>query len=442
MSEPRTDRGEPPIDTRHRPNALSPTGFVLAFGAVSMLADVVYEGARAIVGPYLATLGASAALVGFVTGAGEAVALVLRLATGPLADKTRRYWAWSIAGYVTTVAAVPLLSFSATLTQASALVIAERFGKAVRTPARDTMLSHAGGRAQRGRVFALHEMLDRTGALLGPLVVALMIAIDDFRAAFRVLLIPGLAALGLLAWLRRKVPRPQDYEQEALGPQPPAARAEAAASVPAPLPGLFWRYSLFTALSMLGFTTFGVIAYHLQVRHVLAPDVIPLLYAAAMAAAGGWRCGGRPRLRSYRAAQRDHRAAAHRGDSSAVLFHRASAGLVRGRGVGRGGRPAWLDDARGSGRSGACGAPRTGVRGFQRRLRSGLAGRRDADRRALCAIPGRGRAAGGSHAGARLRGVRALVAARPRRSAAGMISTPAGSPRRHPLGPQSARRGR
>ena len=287
MSEPRTDRGEPPIDTRHRPNALSPTGFVLAFGAVSMLADVVYEGARAIVGPYLATLGASAALVGFVTGAGEAVALVLRLATGPLADKTRRYWAWSIAGYVTTVAAVPLLSFSATLTQASALVIAERFGKAVRTPARDTMLSHAGGRAQRGRVFALHEMLDRTGALLGPLVVALMIAIDDFRAAFRVLLIPGLAALGLLAWLRRKVPRPQDYEQEALGPQPPAARAEAAASVPAPLPGLFWRYSLFTALSMLGFTTFGVIAYHLQVRHVLAPDVIPLLYAAAMAAAGG-----------------------------------------------------------------------------------------------------------------------------------------------------------
>jgi hypothetical protein len=49
--------------------------FVLAFGVVSMLADFIYEGARAIVGPYLATLGASAAPVGAVTGFGEAAAL-------------------------------------------------------------------------------------------------------------------------------------------------------------------------------------------------------------------------------------------------------------------------------------------------------------------------------------------------------------------------------
>lgn len=255
-------------------------GFVIAFGAVSMLADVVYEGARAIIGPYLATLGASAALVGFVTGAGEAVALVLRLLTGPLADRTRRYWAWSIAGYVTTVVAVPLLSLSATLGQASALVIAERFGKAVRTPARDTMLSHAGGRERRGRAFALHELLDQTGALLGPLLVALMTALGSFRAAFRVLVIPGLAALGLLAWLRRKVPRPQDYETD----EGPAAAA-APGSRSGALPGLFWCYSAFTALSMLGFATFGVISYHLEVSHILAPDVIPVLYAAAMAAA-------------------------------------------------------------------------------------------------------------------------------------------------------------
>jgi hypothetical protein len=83
--------------------------FVLAFGVVSMLADFVYEGARAIVGPYLATLGASAALVGAVTGFGEAAALVLRLATGPISDRTQRHWALSIAGYLITVTAVPLL---------------------------------------------------------------------------------------------------------------------------------------------------------------------------------------------------------------------------------------------------------------------------------------------------------------------------------------------
>ena len=185
---------------------------MLAFGAVSMLADMVYEGARAIVGPYLATLGASAALVGLVTGAGEAVALVLRLASGPLADKTRRYWSWSIAGYAITVAAVPLLAAPVNLAEACVLVIAERFGKAVRTPARDTMLSHAGGRVRRGRAFALHEMLDQTGALLGPLIAALMIALGSFRAAFAVLLIPGVAALALLAWLRGAGPQPAEDE--------------------------------------------------------------------------------------------------------------------------------------------------------------------------------------------------------------------------------------
>lgn len=75
-----------PISARatgiHAPNRLAPMQFVLAFGVVSMLADFVYEGARAITGPYLATFGASAALVGFVTGFGEAVALSFGLLPG------------------------------------------------------------------------------------------------------------------------------------------------------------------------------------------------------------------------------------------------------------------------------------------------------------------------------------------------------------------------
>jgi MFS family permease len=127
-------------------NRLSPLRFVLTFGVVSCLADFGYEGARAIVGPFLATMGASAVVVGFVTGFGEAVALVLRLGTGRLSDRTGRHWALSIAGYVVTVVAVPLLALAQTLWQAALLVVAERFGKAVRTPARDTMLATARSR--------------------------------------------------------------------------------------------------------------------------------------------------------------------------------------------------------------------------------------------------------------------------------------------------------
>jgi MFS family permease len=261
-------------------NRLTPMQFVLAFGVVSMLADVVYEGARAIVGPYLATLGASAALVGAVTGLGEAVALVLRLVTGPISDRTQRHWALSIGGYLITVTAVPLLAAAQSLWPAAGLVIAERFGKAVRTPARDTMLAQASTGMGRGIAFALHEALDQSGALLGPLLVGGMVLVSGYRAGFLVLAVPGTLVLLALAWLHGAVPRPSLYD--AAHPHPLAQPRKSAVAA---LPRRFWLYCAFTAASMVGFATFGVLSYHLQVRHVLPPALIPVTYSAAMAAA-------------------------------------------------------------------------------------------------------------------------------------------------------------
>jgi MFS family permease len=267
------------------PNRLSPLRFVLAFGVVSLLADFVYEGARSVVGPFLAELGAGAALVGFITGAGEAVALVFRLFTGRLSDRTGRHWALSIAGYVITIAAVPVLAAAQALWQAAALIVAERFGKAVRTPARDTMLAQAGGKLGRGWAFGVHEALDQSGALLGPLLVAAMVAIGGYRLGFGVLAVPGALALAALVWLRRAVPVPAAYEGE-----PTNAPAGDAGETPevrdtAGFSPRFWLYSAFTALSMAGFATFGVLGYHLEVRHVVPAAQIPIIYALAMGAA-------------------------------------------------------------------------------------------------------------------------------------------------------------
>lgn len=261
-------------------NRLTPLKFVLGFGVVSMLADFVYQGARAIVGPYLATLGASAAMVGAVTGIGEAVALVLRLATGPISDRTQRHWALSIGGYLTTVVTVPLLGLTQSLGPAAALVIAERFGKAVRTPARDTMLAQASARMGRGMAFAAHEALDQSGALLGPLLAGGMILLSGYRAAFEVMAVPGALAIVAVLWLRRTVPQPALYDSAH-----PREAARPAHAAPAPLPRRFWHYCAFTAASMAGFATFGVLSYHLQARHVLAPPLIPATYSVAMAAA-------------------------------------------------------------------------------------------------------------------------------------------------------------
>ncbi|KGM15237.1 hypothetical protein N867_10640, partial [Actinotalea fermentans ATCC 43279 = JCM 9966 = DSM 3133] len=196
---------------------LSAWRFVVAFGVVSLLADVVYEGARSVTGPLLASLGAGAVVVGTVTGAGEAAALVLRLVSGTLTDRTRRFWAWTIAGYAVTVISVPLLGVVGVLWAAAALVIAERVGKAVRSPAKDTLLSHATAVTGRGRGFAVHEALDQIGALLGPLVVGGMLALTggDYGPALAVLAVPGVGVMALLLWLRARVPDPAAYEEDA-----------------------------------------------------------------------------------------------------------------------------------------------------------------------------------------------------------------------------------
>ncbi|MGW7408951.1 MFS transporter [Streptomyces sp. NPDC054833] len=261
---------------------MGPWRFVVWFGTVSLLADVVYEGARSITGPLLASLGASSLVVGTVTGAGEAAALGLRLVSGPIADRTRRFWGLAIAGYALTVVTVPLLGVAGVLWAVCVLVIAERVGKAVRSPAKDTLLSHATAATGRGRGFAVHEALDQIGAIAGPLLVAGVLALtgNDYGPALGVLAVPGIAVLLLLFRLRARVPDPEAYERgvTAAAPQPETPERRDGR-----LPRAFWTYAGFTAATTTGFATFGVLSYHLVQRHLLTAAWVPVLYAAAMA---------------------------------------------------------------------------------------------------------------------------------------------------------------
>lgn len=257
--------------------------FVAWFGVVSLLGDFVYEGARSVTGPFLHGLGASAALVGLVTGAGEMFALAGRLGSGPLADRTRAYWPIAIAGYALTMVSVPLLGLTSVLGVAAALIIAERAGKALRSPAKDVMLSHATAKLGRGRGFGVHEALDQAGAIIGPLVVAAVLAQGGgYGLAFGLLALPGAAALGLLLWLRRQVPDPSRFDPET---DVRATKTRDWRSVWQFSPA-FWWYLAFTAITTAGFTTFGVLGFHLVAKHVVGAPAVPVIYAAVMAAAG------------------------------------------------------------------------------------------------------------------------------------------------------------
>jgi MFS family permease len=258
--------------------ARSALQFVVLIGIVSLFADMTYEGSRAITGPFLGTLGATGAIVGIVAGGGELLGYVLRFGTGALADRTGRYWAITILGYAINLFAVPALALAGNWPVAAGLIILERSGKALRTPARDAMLSHAakdmGG---AGWAFGLHEALDSTGAVLGPLIASLVLFLHGgYRHAFAWLLLPAFAAMAALLIARARYPQPQEMDAHAATP-PQDARALRELKL----------FLLATALIAAGYADFALIAFHFSAGHVMAPDLIPILYSVASLTGGG-----------------------------------------------------------------------------------------------------------------------------------------------------------
>jgi MFS family permease len=265
----------------------TPWRVVVGFGTVSLAADMVYEGARSVYGPLLASLGASAVVVGAVTGAGEAAALVFRVLSGPLADRTRRYWALTIAGYALTAVCVPLLAITpllggAGLAVAAVLILAERLGKAVRSPAKSALLADAAAQVGMGRGLGVHKALDQIGAFAGPLLVAGLVALTGVLwPSLAALAVPGAVAMVLLVVTRRRLPEPEPEPEPDV--RTPAAEA-ATGRVRRPLPASFLGFAVGTTACTAGLVTFGLISFHLVQRHVVPTAAVPLLYAGAMAA--------------------------------------------------------------------------------------------------------------------------------------------------------------
>ncbi|MGA9851668.1 MAG: MFS transporter [Gammaproteobacteria bacterium] len=241
--------------------------FVIRIGIVSLFADLTYEGGRSIIGPYLAVLGAGPVFVGIVAGLGEFLGYAVRLASGRFVDRHRGHWKMMGAGYTLNMLAVPALALSPGIWIAGILVFLERIGKGIRSPAKDALLSRAGRELGHGYVFGLHEFLDQLGAIIGPLVVAGAVAYSGYHLGFAVLIVPALLALFFL-WHAR-------------GIEPEAAPVEKARSH-AKFDARYYHYMAFAVITILGFSHFILVAYHLQLTHRIAPALIPVLFAVAM----------------------------------------------------------------------------------------------------------------------------------------------------------------
>jgi MFS family permease len=251
---------------------------ILLFGLVSLFGDMVYEGARSVNGPYLKTLGANAVIVGLVAGLAEFLGYAVRLLAGYFADKTRAYWLFTFLGYGLLVS-VPLLALTGIWQVAVVFIIIERLGKALRSPAKDTILSQATKQVGTGFGFAIAEVLDQIGAITGPLIFTVLFVIigkgdrslADYQHGYFLLWAPLLLVLLCIYFAWRAVPHPEVLENAPL-PQPEADK----------LSKIFWIYTIFTFVTTLGFANFALIGFHLKTRQVLTDAQIPLFYALAM----------------------------------------------------------------------------------------------------------------------------------------------------------------
>lgn len=252
---------------------------ILLFGLISLLGDIIYEGARGVNGPYLKTLGASAAIVGLVAGIGELLGYLIRLVSGYFSDKTRAHWFFTIFGY-SFLMVIPLLSLTGVWQFAAIFMVLERIGKGIRSPAKDTILSQATKQVGTGFGFAIVEFLDQIGATVGPLIFTFFFmsvgpgerSIGDYQHGYSLMWFPFVVLMMVLFTAFFMVKNPEELEN---------------AVVKKPLPDkitkTFWLYCIFTFVTTLGFLNFAIVGYHLKAQEIVTDAQIPLMYALAMA---------------------------------------------------------------------------------------------------------------------------------------------------------------
>lgn len=245
--------------------------FIILMGFISLFSDITYEGARSITGAYLATLGASAATVSFIAGLGEFIGYGLRWVSGYVADRTNKYWLITFIGYFINLLAIPALALTSHWPMAAALIVAERFGKAIRTPARDALLSQASESVGMGWGFGLHQALDQIGAMLGPLFIASVLYFKgSYQEGFAALALPAVIALLILAIAYRLYSNPEHLAVQAV-------EIEAKGTTQT-----FWIYVIAISFIGLGFANFPLIAYHFQKTQLMSTALIPVSYGITM----------------------------------------------------------------------------------------------------------------------------------------------------------------
>jgi len=243
--------------------------FVLTMGIVNLFSDTTYEGGGSINGPFLGSLGASAAAIAIIAGTGEFLGYSLRSVAGYVADRTGRHWLITFVGYVINLLAVPAMALAGSWQIAAALVLAERIGRALRKPTVESMLSYTTGELGKGWVYAVNTALDETGATIGPLIVAAVLLMKgSYQTAYALLLVSSTLALASLAVARIGFPLPTRLEHGETATQQRFTRS-------------YWLYMAAGGCFAAGLMSYELISYYLTSTGIVSKEWTPVLLAFA-----------------------------------------------------------------------------------------------------------------------------------------------------------------
>ena len=278
-------------DTKNKHRLSQAMLFIVLFGIVSLFSDMTHEGASSIRGSYLSLLGASAGTIGFISGLGELIGYSMRYFFGKLTDKTKKYWPMTILGYLLDIIAVPALALVGDhgWILACMLLVIQRMGKAIKKPAKDTIMSFAASQEGVGKSFGIQELLDQIGAFLGPVLLYIVMLFKTegttfqiYSTCFAFLAIPGAITIILLFVTKHKFPNPEHFE-----PEPKEY-------IPFKMKKEFVLYIAGISLFAFGFIDYSIIIMHIsrtftgiasglaETSSIVNSGTIPLLYAGAM----------------------------------------------------------------------------------------------------------------------------------------------------------------
>jgi MFS family permease len=181
---------------------------VLKLGLVSFLTDLSSEMIFSVFAIFFTTIaGASAALLGMIEGLADLSASSLNYFAGWMSDRTGKRKVFALAGYSFSTLAKIILLISSSVAGLSVFRVIERLGKGFRGPPRDAWLSAVADKDTRGYSFGVHKALDKSGAVLGPLVAYGLLSwlgegVSAFRILFWVALVPALLSIVVLGLIK------------------------------------------------------------------------------------------------------------------------------------------------------------------------------------------------------------------------------------------------